>query len=254
MNEDVIEVDVSDQTLKQTPERALTFLRGVGTNEMIRAILKTVGYTEAEHNEGWKLLQEASGYGAQDGFSVATIPVTDAIAELDAWDEGGFRVINATLSRHFPEQAKFVMEGLAPSQGAAAILGVATLLGRLDELEGSADRKATRKQDAKALELLATRGITPQLRKHLAEKVKVAQSVQLTKLDPQAIEKRNQAQREALARLRSWFSEWSDIARVQLTRRDYLITLGLAARRVSKDPVPEPGPEPTPGTPTSAPA
>lgn len=227
-------IDVSEQTLKNTPERALAFLRGVGTNDTIRAILARVGYLPKEHAEGWKLLQACSGYDSTGGFEPANEKVSNAINQLDAWDERGFRVINASLARHFPEQAAFVMQGLAPAQGAAAVIGVSTLLARLDQLEHAAERKATRKQDAEALDLLATRGITAAKRKELAELVKVAQSAQPISIDPKVAEDRQHRQLEALAELRKWFTEWAEVARAEISRRDYLITLGLAQRRVAK--------------------
>jgi hypothetical protein len=180
----VNDAEVSAQTLKATPERALTFLRGVGTNDTIRAILARVGYGQKDHAEGWKLFKACSGYDAPAGFEPANEKVSHAINELDDWDERGFRVIAASLTRHFPEQAAFVMQGLAPAQGVAAVLSVSTLLARLDALEHGAERQATRKRDLEALELLASRGITATARKELAALVKLAQSAQPITVDP----------------------------------------------------------------------
>jgi hypothetical protein len=61
--------------------------------------------------------------------------VRDAIAEIDAWDEDGFRIVRAALGRLHPEQAKTVLAGLSLSTGAAAVLGVETLFDRLDASE-----------------------------------------------------------------------------------------------------------------------
>jgi hypothetical protein len=35
--------------------------------------------------------------------------------------------------------------------------------------------------------------------------------------------------------LRAWYERWSGIARIVIKRRDYLIQLGLAARRSPRD-------------------
>jgi hypothetical protein len=43
-----------------------------------------------------------------------------------------------------------------------------------------------------------------------------------------------QEQREALLKLKSWYDEWSDVARVVITRRDHLIRLGLAKRKTGR--------------------
>lgn len=37
---------------------------------------------------------------------------------------------------------------------------------------------------------------------------------------------------ETLVALREWFEEWSEIARACVSRRDYLIRMGLASRRI----------------------
>ena len=42
---------------------------------------------------------------------------------------------------------------------------------------------------------------------------------------------------EALLELHGWYQEWAETARAEITRRDYLIRLGLAQRR-TKTPKP----------------
>ena len=49
-----------------------------------------------------------------------------------------------------------------------------------------------------------------------------------------AAEASEEEQREALLKLKSWYGEWSEMARAVIGRRDYLIRLGLAKRKVSK--------------------
>jgi hypothetical protein len=38
-----------------------------------------------------------------------------------------------------------------------------------------------------------------------------------------------------LVALRAWYEEWSEIARVAVTRRDQLIRLGLASRKLRQE-------------------
>jgi hypothetical protein len=141
-----------DTVLDEVPTRALTFLRGIAQSPIIYALLAGGGFTSDEYQIGWKLLHAASGYK----FPSETLPTPpptpslSAIKELDAWDEDGFRRIRSALDRLHPEQAAFVFrDGLAASVGPAAVLGVHTLLDRLDELESGKDRKATRKECAR---------------------------------------------------------------------------------------------------------
>ena len=165
------------------------------------------------------------------------VRVRDAINTLDAWDEDGFRIVRAAFTRLHPAQKELVLAGLGPSVGAAAVTGVKALLGRLDALEKSPERKATRKEDHAALATLATRGIDEKERARLAALVHVAESA--TEID--APDEAGKAAREevylkALGALRVWYVDWSEMARSVVKRRDYLIRLGLAKRKSAKKP------------------
>lgn len=225
------EPTVTRQTLEQTPGRSLVFLRGVGTSASIRAALARRGYTRVEHERGWALLLASSGQfedpGAED---VDDLAVQQAIADVDAWDEDGLRIVNASLRGRHPAQHAFVMRGLKASTGIAAVLGVATLLDRLDALESAPEREITRKGDHAALATLAARGIGKAERARLRAKVKLAQSFAGTR-GPAEQAAYEQRVRQALVEQRRWFEEWADVARAVIKRRDQLIRLGLASRR-----------------------
>ncbi|MBI2391018.1 MAG: hypothetical protein HYV09_15610 [Deltaproteobacteria bacterium] len=220
-------VDVSQKVLDGTPMRALVFLRA-SRNLPIRAALQRVGYGAEDYNEGWRLLTESCGF-----FDDVEAPMKDeaaeAVKELDAWDEGGFRRARAALARLHPEQHDFVFRGgLKPSQGLPAVMGVMTFLDRLDELEKSPERKSTRKADQAAVATLAKRGIDDKERKRLRALVDLIQS------SPDLLDggdKREEKKQAALLKLRAWFEDWSSTARTVITRRDQLISLGLAQRK-----------------------
>ena len=169
----------SQIVLEQSPGRALTFLRGISQNPMIHALLAQAGYTPDDNRQKWERLLKASGYRHdQPAPAVTGSPAFDAMVTLDAWDEDGFRRIRSALTRLHPEQAAFVFESqLAASTGPSAVLGVATLLNRLDDLDNGRDRKATRKNDHAALGTLAKRGIDKTERARLRELVDTAQTV-----------------------------------------------------------------------------
>ena len=227
--------DVSNRSEAELPGRVLRLLRGIGTRAAIRAAMQARGYTEEEQLRGWKLLHAASGFIAPTAAPVKEDKdAQQAIAELDAWDEPNFRIAKATLRARFPAQLAFVFANLEASTGIDAALGILTFLDRLDALESSAARKSTKKEDHAALAALASRGIGEAERKHLRALLKTAQTAgAVPKADPNAAAslKKHDA---ALEELAIFYDEWSDIARVVITRRDYLILLGLAKRKTKK--------------------
>jgi histidyl-tRNA synthetase len=157
--------------------------------------------------------------------------------QVDAWDEDGFRIVRAGLTRLHPAQASFVLNSLGPSVGIGAVVGVKTLLDRLDALEKSPERKATRKEDHAALATLSARGITARERARLADLVQTAQSTtEIEAPDEAGKAAREEAYVKALGALRVWYVDWSDMARSVIKRRDYLIRLGLAKRKSTKKP------------------
>lgn len=234
---------VGQETLDATPERAIKFLRGVGTVPAIRSALAARGYTQDEHDRGWELLHAASGYGHQPDFGSAVDPaVHNAIATLDAWDEDGFRIVRAALGRLHPEQAKTVLDGLGPSTGPAAVVGVKLLLDRLDALA-----KSKAAGDHAALKTLVARGIGDEERKRLRGVVAVAEKGTAVKAPApsEAARSAKVAERQqALCDLRSWYDDWAEMARASIKRRDRLIRLGLAKRKSPKKPAPAPAPAP----------
>lgn len=235
-------VDVSQETLDATPARALQFLRGIGTSRVIRATLHKHGYTQEEHALGWKLLQAASGFRSEGASPAEDREAADAAAILDAWDEPGFRIAKASLKHRFPRQYAFVFDGLEASKGFASVLGVETFLDRLDALEGAPERAKTRKQDLDALAALAARGIPQEERQRLRALVEKARKYGDDDDAPEQEQAAEQAaSRATLLPLRAWYEEWSEIARARISRKDYLIRLGLAQRKKPKKEPPPAG-------------
>lgn len=227
------ETTPSQTVLEQAPGRVLTFLRGIYQNPVIHALLAQAGYTPEDHRQGWERLLEASGYRAgQPAPTVGGSPAFDAMTTLDAWDEDGFRRIRSALTRLHPEQAAHVFAGkLVASTGPSAVVGVATLLSRLDDLENGKKRAATRMKDHAALETLAKRGIDKAERARLRKLVEAALTVDkkptiAVKASPTAAERR-----AALVELYHWYKDWSETAKAVVKKRAHLITLGLARRK-----------------------
>ena len=232
------------QVLQDTPQRVLPFLRSIATKLEIRLAMCNAGYTDDEQRVGWKLLLAATGYSPAPSPVTADARARAAIAELDALDESLFRRIRAPLARLHPEQAAFVFAGIAPGQGAAAVVSVSKLVERLEALKDSPERAATREADHAALATLAQRGIDDALLTKLSELVAIAQMAE--PIESAATTAKNSESREqALRELLAWYKDWGETARVVIRRRDYRIMMGLSKRRQSEDPEP-PAPEPQP--------
>jgi hypothetical protein len=237
--------DYEKRVLAATPGKVLTFLRAAATKLEIRAALFAAGYSAEEQAAGWGLLQQATGYVPGVASVTDDAAARAAIAEVDAWDEPGFRRISAALERLHPEQHAFVFAGLEAAQGVGSLLSVSTMLDRLDELESSPARESTRAADQAAIATLAKRGITPELRSHLRDLVRVAQTAQPPTF---AANGAVDGQDAALRALQAWYRDWSETARAVIRRRDYLLMLGLSQRRSTpddgNDPEPPPAPQP----------
>ena len=213
--------------LESAPERTLPFLRAIATNQQIRFAMAGAGYGDAEQAEGWQLLLGATGYAAQKLSLDADAAARQAIIELDNWDESGYRRIHAALERLHPEQDAFVFAGLEASRGPSAVLGVAKLLDRLDQLDKGSEA------DRSAIATLEKRGINAKTREHLRSLVAIAQAAKPMDLpaDPPITD----TQQKALESLNAWHRDWSETARAVIQRRDHLILMGLAKRRSHRD-------------------
>jgi hypothetical protein len=244
---------VGSEYLQDTPQRALPFLRSIATKLEIRLAMLNAGYTDEEQRVGWKLLLAATGYSQGPAPATADAKARAAIAVLDQADESLFRRMHAALGRLHPEQDKFVFAGIGPGQGAAAVVSVSKLLERVDALDNSAERAATRDADHAALATLAQRGLDAAAFNKLRELVAIAQTAQ--PIETLAVTAKDSESREqALRDLLVWYKDWSETARAVIQRRDYRIMMGLSKRRRSEEPEPpSPQPEPAPA-PAPAPA
>jgi hypothetical protein len=213
----------SQEILEVTPERSTRLLSGIGAVATIRTLLAEAGMTDEVIIEGRDLLLAC--IAAPRGVTAAVD--TDgaraqraSVAELDQWDEPGFGRFSATLKRHHPSAATYVFANLSASTGVAAVHGVATFLTRIDALEGGTDpdRQGTKKDDKKAVELLATRGLDKAERARLRKLVNVALGPTAS-LPEQSPAQTPEERIKALTKLRSWYDEWAAIARAVVKRR-----------------------------------
>jgi hypothetical protein len=230
----------SRQVLAVMPAKVLTFLNGVSSSLVARTALTRCGYTSEDNEQGWNLLRAAVRTPALPSAPVAAERPAELVAidEIEAFASGPMRRAQAALQHLYPEAGALVFAGIELGRGFAAVLAVETFLDRVAELH------------QKPRKLLAARGITDLVVKHLRERIRTSKVVSVPE-EPH--EDPNGAEREAALRaLRAWYDDWSEAARTAIDDRSALIRLGLAKRRASKKPVKgasDPsGPKPTPVT------
>jgi hypothetical protein len=236
----------SSEVLEATPDRATRLLSDIGAVATIRTLLAEAGMADQDIIEGRDYLLAC--LAAPRGISAA-VDTDDAkaqrasVAELDQWDEPSFGRFGATLKRHYPSAQAYVFANLSASTGVAAVHGVATFLTRIDALEGGTDpdRQATKKDDKKAVELLAKRGLDKAERARLQKLVHVALGPTATL--PQQSGQQTPAERvKALTTLREWYEEWAAAARSVVKKKSYRIRIGIATRKTAvRKPKTKPG-------------
>jgi hypothetical protein len=197
--------------------RIVTFVLNV-RNPHIFAQLGTRGFSQATLDEGWRLTITATGSRLRfmEGAPVMVADeARDLLAALDGWENMWFPVVNATLTRHFPDLREQIFANLSQTSGSEVIFSVSTLLDRLEGVKGTA-----------AGALLEERGFNADVRKvarDILAKLQQKQSAVLPELDPET----RQEQEAALVEAWAWYREWSDIARTIIRRPGQLIRLGL---------------------------
>lgn len=225
----------SRKSLDRVVPRAGRFLRAVSRSLLIRSALEARGYDEEEHQRGWAAFLTASGY--RPPASKSEVPenatVAVALATIEEWHKPNFRIVRATLEFRHPEQHAFLFDQLSTGSGAAAVGAVTLFLDRLDALEASPERKATRKADLAALEVIEARGVTKEERARLRGLVASATAWSGAAPAPASTAIAEEPG-EALITLYAWYREWSETARVVIKRRDQLVRLGLARRKAAK--------------------
>lgn len=228
----------SRDTLEEVPDRAGKFLRTTSQNPEILAVLGTRGYVQAIHEQGWTLYLTASNAPVAGVAPSEPSPAARAAIALLSREDGAlFAFVHAALDAEFGAQAAYVTDGLKDAEGAVAVANVATVLARIGELAVGRD-DASRAADQAAVAALDTVKLDAAERARLAKLVADAQS-----WDPIAVATvpvsaaaRFEARKASLVALRNWYRTWSTVASALITRRDWLIGLGLAKRKKKEKP------------------
>ena len=208
-------------------DRVFTFLRVFATvPEITSTMAKYAGFKAKDYEEGWQLLCNVSRY--TEGGKSSTSDIDGALRELDEWDDVSFRRARAALHRLHPAQEAFVFQNLEAMHGPQAVVGVRIFLDRLDELESSTERAATKDADHAALATLAERGFDA------AERARVRKLVDLAMSAPDLealLASGGVPTQDNLDKLAAWYEDWAETARATIDRKDLLVRLGVSKRR-----------------------
>ncbi|MDX9721274.1 MAG: hypothetical protein RBU37_11055 [Myxococcota bacterium] len=215
--------------------RGTAFFHAMSTVPAIWSALTARGYTEAEHQYGMQR------FSTMLGFRAATAPLSGpnraqlARNKLDEWDGPNLEIARAATARFFPEQGQYLVGDLSNKDGYEAVVNVITFLERAAKLRDGTDpnRSATREQDRAAIELLAKRGVlTPEIEAELRQLI--ADATSTPESAPATAQLDRETYERAAVEFHAWLTDWRATARAVIRRRDHLIRLGLASRRMNK--------------------
>ena len=192
------------------------------------------GFTKADADEGWNLLDKAAGRHLEIDPSTGTFvteyrPLIDAI---DDWENTWFDVANAALQRLFPPVAETLFHNLGKTTGKEVVINVRTFVNRLNEL--SEDESETVKE---AMALLSKRGLTQECIGEVTQKLDILESYDPNppEEDTEEFEKKLLAEKEAaVEEMWDWYKDWSQTARTVVKNRNHQIMLGLTKPKKGK--------------------
>jgi hypothetical protein len=180
--------------------------------------LRRHGFREKDRLEGHRLLRALTDGVLAEEEAAPAAPSSRLLQRLDEWENRWYPIAEISLRFRFPEAHEFVFRNLRQTQGPELIVGVGTLLGRIDALEKSVPKG----KEARAL--LEDRGLTEpvleEARAALREVDHAPPVITTHGISEEEFEKREAA-------MWHWYREWSTIARQSITDRRLLKAMGF---------------------------
>ncbi|GAB5543295.1 MAG: hypothetical protein SangKO_030550 [Sandaracinaceae bacterium] len=208
-------------TIGGKAHRVLRFLLGV-RNRRVSRVLQRHGFDQEELERGWTLLRNLSA-GRLNSQPSALDPAL--MGALDVWENRWFPIAEATLTARAPAARDLVFRNLSRTEGPAVVISVGTFLERLEALPRAAAADGGLGEDGEsARELLARRGLTEEVVAEARSLLERVGSIE----PPEEPEPEDHAADEAAEQeLWTWYLEWSAIARVAISDRRLLRSLGF---------------------------
>jgi hypothetical protein len=204
----------SESVLAILPERVTTFLRAATFNADAQAALAVGGYTDAHHEDGMRLLTAVLAPRKAGPSALDDEPARAAEAEIQCWVRTHFSRLRMALARLRGEEHPLFL-GIEVPEGNEAVLALATLLDRLNQLSPADADVST----------LAGRGLNGELRHRLRALVERARAISPYDIGP---EDSREAELIALYR---WHADWAGTARSLIRNKNVLAALGVARKR-----------------------
>ena len=205
-------------TIGQKSDRVLQFLRGVSQPRVANA-LAVFGFTQADWDEGWQLLRQATGKWLVRERPKRPDP--NVVEQLDAWENRWFPITQTTLQHRYPELAEQVFLNLSQTSGLEVAISVSTFVERI---RGLAKRGGEHKA---AREILAQRGLDEREIQRAEGLLEKFGTVRFDDPNTVNLEQELAAREEAEAQLWNWYLEWSTIARNVIHNRNLLRAMGF---------------------------
>lgn len=228
----LLEPQVGQETLEQTPERLLRFLLAVSRYPNIRRRLRTRGYGPAQHQRAYRVLEELGAYDDDTNAAQSDPDVKGALQTLNELDEETLTLVGAALRYKFPLHHAFMLEGLSSSTDAGqAAKTIGALLDRMTRLESGEVDEALKADASAALQAMADKGLDAGWRERIGQVRDLLRTLPEEEVTEEQLQQREQARMDKLLEVRALFEEWADTARVEFKGRRDLIRLGLARLR-----------------------
>ncbi len=215
-------------------------LRAISIKPEIMQLMVGLGYSEAEHKEGWDLYLRMLGYMGAGANPIAAAPAStaqvQALTQIDRFDEPAFKRATAALGRLHSDQLAYMFgDGLAAKSGPESVGSVQLFLDRYAALRDGTDPNRADKRDADkaAATTLESRNIvTSAIEKELRAQIEIVKKPAPIPV-PVQVSAPEEALQQAAAAFEIWLSDWRATAQAGIQRRDYRIMLGVARRKHS---------------------
>lgn len=216
---------MANLTLGDKAARVLKMLLGM-RNARVAAAMAAYGFTDADLQEGWKLLQSVSR--DRLGGGITKPASSEIIDKLDSWENRWFPIAAASLERRFPAVSAQVFKNLPQTSGPAVAVSVRTFVERFDDMAASVGSYGP--EGAAATAVLSARGLTAAVIDEARALLETVGRIE-TYPDVTTIDEDQEQLEKAEAELWGWYLEWSRIARTAVKQRVLLKQMGFVSSR-----------------------
>jgi len=208
-------------TIRQKAERALSLLLGLRHPE-VAEVLAQSGFEQADIDDGFERIKALTS-GTLERRAPRESSSQGTLAQLDAWENRWFPVIDASLKARHPQAHEWLVGRLRQASG---ILLAPTMMMLVERLVALPEEPSLGAEGKAARALLEKRGLTAAV---LQEAVELTEGLRRPESSRPHVAPDVEGQRKAEAALWAWYLEWSTIARAGIKDKRLLRECGLSA-------------------------